>query len=298
MRSASGQPAGLAAAPRRCLRHRLRATCVAPPSPPPGGPRVVVLGGGFGGLTVALRLGSMPWPGGAAAAPRVTLVDRSARFLFKPLAYELVTGELPEAAVAPPFAALLAGSGVAFLRADVAAVAPDCPLLAPGAAPGSPFAGSVGGGVVRLRPAGDADADGDCYGAAAPPPPAELPYDYLVVALGATPSASAVPGAEENALAFSTLADVRRLVAALAAARARCHPCPATVLVVGGGVGAVELACSVAGAGASDAGAGATGGFGGGGGGAALRCAAVCADGAALAVVDALGAVCLWLRER
>jgi len=42
----------------------------------------------------------------------VTLVDRSDRFTFKPLLYELLTGQLGAAQVAPPFSELLAGSGV------------------------------------------------------------------------------------------------------------------------------------------------------------------------------------------
>ena len=59
-----------------------------------GGPRICVLGGGFGGLYTALRLEALPWPAGGA--PRVTLVDRGERFVFKPLLYELLSGELSE----------------------------------------------------------------------------------------------------------------------------------------------------------------------------------------------------------
>ena len=53
-----------------------------------------MLGGGFGGLYTALRLEALPWPAGGA--PRVTLVDRGERFVFKPLLYELLSGELSE----------------------------------------------------------------------------------------------------------------------------------------------------------------------------------------------------------
>ena len=77
-------------------------------------PRIVVLGGGFGGLYTALRLASLPWPREckpevskrracdtrpSLPALQVTLVDRSARFVFKPLLYELLTGQLDESQV-------------------------------------------------------------------------------------------------------------------------------------------------------------------------------------------------------
>jgi hypothetical protein len=67
---------------------------------------ICVLGGGFGGLYTALRLEALPWPAGSA--PRVTLVDRGERFVFKPLLYELLSGELSEEEVAPRYEDLLA----------------------------------------------------------------------------------------------------------------------------------------------------------------------------------------------
>jgi hypothetical protein len=112
--------------------------------------RILVLGGGFGGLYAALRLDSLPWPGRAPEARsrerlapkysspshkpgQVTLVDRGDRFVFKPLLYELLTEQLDEAEarvarfskprpssrapqVAPPFAELLAGTRVRCAR--------------------------------------------------------------------------------------------------------------------------------------------------------------------------------------
>lgn len=69
-------------------------------------PRICVLGGGFGGLYTALRLEALPWPAGSA--PRITLVDRGERFVFKPLLYELLSGELSEDEVAPRYEDLLA----------------------------------------------------------------------------------------------------------------------------------------------------------------------------------------------
>ncbi len=78
---------------------------------------VCVLGGGFGGLYTALRLSGLDWGG---AKPRITLVDRSDRFVFLPMLYELATGSVACWEVAPPFEEVLAGSGVEFVRGTVA----------------------------------------------------------------------------------------------------------------------------------------------------------------------------------
>ncbi|PNH02342.1 NADH dehydrogenase C1, chloroplastic/mitochondrial, partial [Tetrabaena socialis] len=77
-------------------------------------PRVVVLGGGFGGLYAAVRLEQLMWPRGMK--PQVTLVDQSDRFVFKPLLYELLNGGASEEEVAPPFGQLLAPYAVRFVQ--------------------------------------------------------------------------------------------------------------------------------------------------------------------------------------
>lgn len=57
---------------------------------PAAGPRVCILGGGFGGLYTAVRLDQLLWP--RENKPQVTLIDQSERFVFKPLLYDLVAG--------------------------------------------------------------------------------------------------------------------------------------------------------------------------------------------------------------
>lgn len=56
--------------------------------------RVVIVGGGFGGLFAARRLRRSP--------VRVTLVDRHNHHLFQPLLYQVATGILSEGEIAPP----------------------------------------------------------------------------------------------------------------------------------------------------------------------------------------------------
>ncbi len=59
-----------------------------------GSHRVVVVGGGFGGLQAALKLARMP--------VEVTLVDRRNFHLFQPLAYQVATGSLTPAEICYP----------------------------------------------------------------------------------------------------------------------------------------------------------------------------------------------------
>jgi NADH dehydrogenase len=64
-----------------------------------GRPRVVILGGGFGGLAAARALGGAP--------VRVTVVDRSNHHLFQPLLYQVATALLPAPDIAAPLRNLL-----------------------------------------------------------------------------------------------------------------------------------------------------------------------------------------------
>ena len=62
-------------------------------------PRVVIVGGGFGGLYAAKRLGAAPID--------LTLVDRRNFHLFQPLLYQVATGGLSPANIAAPLRAIL-----------------------------------------------------------------------------------------------------------------------------------------------------------------------------------------------
>jgi NADH:ubiquinone reductase (non-electrogenic) len=71
---------------------------------------VVVVGGGFGGLSAALQLAT------SAADVPVILIEPQERFLFLPLLYELLSHELRRWEVAPSYSELLAGKGVVWLQ--------------------------------------------------------------------------------------------------------------------------------------------------------------------------------------
>ncbi|AFZ32794.1 NADH dehydrogenase [Gloeocapsa sp. PCC 7428] len=167
--------------------------------------RICILGGGFGGLYTALRLSQLPW---SSQKPEIVLVDQSDRFLFSPLLYELLTGELQTWEIAPPFSEILAGTGVRFYQESVTEI-------------------NIDDQRVRLQ-------DG-----------VEIPYDRLVLALGGETPLDMVAGATSYAFPFRTIDDAYRLEARLR--RLEESPVDKIrIAIVGGGYCGVELACKLA----------------------------------------------------
>ncbi len=84
-------------------------------TPPRGRPRVVIVGGGFGGLAAAKALRRVPVD--------VTLVDRRNHHLFQPLLYQVATGALSPANIAVPLRRILSDQeNVRVFLADVQAI--------------------------------------------------------------------------------------------------------------------------------------------------------------------------------
>jgi NADH dehydrogenase len=65
----------------------------------PRRPRIVIVGAGFGGLSVATRLGR--------ADADVTVIDQHNHHLFKPLLYQVATAALSPADIAAPIRSIL-----------------------------------------------------------------------------------------------------------------------------------------------------------------------------------------------
>src|SRR3954468_6611979 len=108
--------------------------------------RVVVVGGGFGGLQAVLKLRRAP--------VEVTLVDRRNFHLFQPLTYQVATGALSPGEIAYPLRTIFRRNrNVRVVMAEVAGF-------------------DLAARQLRLRPVGDV-----------PAPPA-IPYDTLIVAGG------------------------------------------------------------------------------------------------------------------
>ena len=62
-------------------------------------PHIIIIGGGFGGLRAAQKLGRAP--------VRVTLIDRRNHHLFQPLLYQVATAGLSPADIAVPIRSIL-----------------------------------------------------------------------------------------------------------------------------------------------------------------------------------------------
>ncbi|AED91343.1 NAD(P)H dehydrogenase C1 [Arabidopsis thaliana] len=184
-------------------------------------PRVCILGGGFGGLYTALRLESLVWP--EDKKPQVVLVDQSERFVFKPMLYELLSGEVDVWEIAPRFSDLLTNTGIQFLRDRVKTLLP-CDHLGVN---GSEI--SVTGGTVLLESG------------------FKIEYDWLVLALGAESKLDVVPGAMELAFPFYTLEDAIRVNEKLSKLERKNFKDGSAikVAVVGCGYAGVELAATI-----------------------------------------------------
>ena len=168
-----------------------------------------ILGGGFGGLYTALALGKLNWENGQ---PDIVLVDQRDRFVFAPLLYELVTGELQTWEVAPPYEELLANTGIRFRQSGVEQVNLDA---------------DSGTQQVTLT-------DGE-----------QISCDRLVLALGGETPMDMAPGVAEHAIPFRSLEDAYRLKEKLRQVEAS-NPDKIRVAIVGGGYSGVEVACKVA----------------------------------------------------
>ena len=172
--------------------------------------RILVLGGGFAGVAAARHMQRLL---GNRLGVEVTLVSRDNFFVITPLLFEACTGILELRHCAQPIRPALGQAR--FVEATVEDV-------------------DVERRVVRAVP-----REGEAY---------DLPYDQLVVALGATTNESLIPGSE-NAFTFKTMADAlvlrNHLIERFERADATSDPAfrriALTVVVIGGGLVGVEL---------------------------------------------------------
>jgi len=172
--------------------------------------QIVVLGGGFGGVTTALELERLLRRRTDIA---VTLVSRENFFVLTPLLFEACSGRLELRHCAQPIRAALRRAR--FVEATVEDV-------------------DVQRQIVRA-----VAPDRSTY---------ELPYDNLVVALGASTNEQLIPGSS-NAFTFKTMADalvlrdhvIEQFERADAAPDATTRRSCLTFVMVGGGLVGVEL---------------------------------------------------------
>jgi NADH dehydrogenase len=177
--------------------------------------RVVILGGGFGGVAAALAFEKLlPCRG-----VDVTLVSRENFITFTPMLHEVAASDLDMTHIVNPVRKLL--KRVGFLHAEVSGV-------------------DLAKKEVTFCHGGDSHEHA-------------LPYDHLVVALGSTTNFFGIPGLAERALTMKSLGDAillrNRLIEHLEEADTECasgfrNPL-LTVVVAGGGFAGVETIAGV-----------------------------------------------------
>ncbi len=185
--------------------------------------RIVIVGGGAGGLELATRLGDRLGRRGRA---QITLVDRSRTHLWKPLLHEVAAGSMD---VDQHMLDYLAQARWHHFRFQL---------------------GAMRGldrerRIVRIAPTHDEDGVlliGE----------REIPYDTLVIATGSRTNDFGTPGAKEHAISLDTPVQAERfhnrLINACIRANAQAEPLrpeQLQVAIIGAGATGVELAAEL-----------------------------------------------------
>jgi len=177
--------------------------------------RIVILGGGFGGLYTALELEKVL---ARRNDLQVTLVNRENFFLFTPMLHEVAASDLDVTHIVNPVRKLL--KRVRFFEGEVSSL------------------------DLEKKTVSVTHTDGSHSH--------ELPYDHLVLGLGSVTNFFGLPGLAERAFTMKSLGDAlslrNRLIANLEAADFECASGERepllTVVVAGGGFAGVETAAA------------------------------------------------------
>ena len=177
--------------------------------------RVLVLGGGFGGVETARQLERRLR---GRTDVEITLVSRDNFFLFTPMLHEVAASDIDITHIVSPLRALLHRTTI--VVGDVEAI-----------------------DMHQRRVRVAHGFDGHRH---------ELEYDQLVVTLGSTTNFYGLPGLAEHALTMKTLGDAihlrNRVIATLEEASSECGaegPGLLTIVVAGGGFAGVETIAGV-----------------------------------------------------
>ena len=177
-------------------------------------PRIVIVGGGFGGLAAAKALRNAP--------AEVIVIDRTNHHLFQPLLYQVATSVLTPGQIASPIRGILGKQrNTTVILGEVTGVDKDQKYV-----------------LVR-----DADREG-----------VRLPYDYLILATGVTHSYFGHNEFEQFAPGLKSLADAvairNKILQAFEQAEAEEDPSRhrelLTFVLVGAGPTGVEMAGAIA----------------------------------------------------
>ncbi len=162
---------------------------------------IVVVGGGFGGLATVQALLAK------SDGTPVILIDEGDRFLFKPLLYELLSGELQLWEVAPQYSDLASELGFIFLQECVVEI-----------------------DEIEQKLMTSSEI--------------EITYSQLVISTGVTTDYSCIENLQDYACGFSNLNDfriIKKLITKIKNSTEYINP----IVISGAGPTGVELACKI-----------------------------------------------------
>lgn len=184
---------------------------------------ILIVGGGAGGLELAIRLARATGRGRRA---QVTLVDPAPGHLWKPRLHEIAVGLLTAAEEQAGFAEQAASHGFGFVLGAVEAIDAET-------------------GEARIAAVAGPDGSGELI------PPRTLRFDTAVLAIGSTVDDFGTPGVFQNCHVLDTPEGAERLHRAILAHATRVaagEQQRMRIAIVGAGTTGVELAADLRGA--------------------------------------------------
>ena len=161
---------------------------------------IVIVGAGFGGMTVASNLKELN-----PSLP-ILVVDSEAKFIFKPLMYEVLSEELSMWETAPEFSNIFSNLGITFLRNCLTKIRFDEKILE--------FSDDL-----------------------------NIGYECLIICTGSLSNNFSVKGVDENCYFFNNLNDLKKLKSFLQ--KFQNDKIKKNLFVIGAGPSGVEIACKI-----------------------------------------------------
>ncbi|MGF1900903.1 NAD(P)/FAD-dependent oxidoreductase [Aliivibrio sifiae] len=182
--------------------------------------KIVIVGGGAGGLELATKFGRTLGRKGRA---EVTLVDRKASHLWKPLLHEVATGSLDEGVDAISYRAHAKNHSFDFQMGSLCDINRDRKFIT----------------LAEIK-----DEHGEML-----IPTREIEYDYLILAIGSTSNDFNTPGVRENCIFLDSPEQAHRFRTEMnnQFLKLHAHPTQKTVdiAIVGAGATGVELSAEL-----------------------------------------------------
>jgi len=161
---------------------------------------IVIVGSGFAGINTALNLKNFD-----LNVP-IIVIDSQSSFIFKPLMYEVLSGEMKSWEVAPNLDTIFPNSGITFIQNELCDV-------------------NFANNILDFK-------DG-----------LKIEYQYLVLSTGSLPNSFSIKGVDEFSYFFNDIKDIDKLKMLLEKSSNTSDK--ENLFIVGAGPSGVELACKL-----------------------------------------------------